>query len=42
MCVVLKVVDSFLSYPQRDKIAVFCYSIKIIQLCFISLSGSRV
>ncbi len=25
ICVVLKTVDSFLRYPQGDKIPVFCY-----------------
>src|ERR1700740_277617 len=39
MCVVLKMVDSFLSYSQRDKIAVFFSLSKILQFCFISLSG---
>jgi len=40
-CIVLILVDSFLHYPQGNKIPVFCYSIKIIQLCFINLSGSK-
>jgi hypothetical protein len=39
MCVVLILVDSFLSYSQRDKMAVFFSLSKIIQFCFISLSG---
>ena len=41
-CIVLKLVDFFSRYPQRDKMAVFCYSIKIIQFCFINPSVSKV
>jgi hypothetical protein len=32
-------VDSFLSYSQRDKMAVFFSLSKMLQFCFISLSG---
>ena len=42
ICIVLILVDSFFRYPQRDKMAVFCYSIKIIQFCFINPSISKV
>lgn len=39
ICVVLNLVDCFLSYPQQDKIAVFFSLSKILQFCFVSLSG---
>ena len=36
VCIVLKLVDFFSRYPQRDKMAVFYFLSLVVHLCFIS------
>ncbi len=40
-CIVLILVDTFLHYPQRDKIAVFCKAKIIFFLCVIQAKRIR-
>jgi hypothetical protein len=39
VCIVLKLVDSFLRFAQRDKIAVFDVLVLLFHFCVISRSG---
>lgn len=39
ICLVLILVDSFLRFPQRDKMAVFYVLILIVHFCFTGSSG---